>query len=259
MILPEGLEVIEKHAFAGCKLLSSVILPSSLNVIEVESFEGCDRLNGIHVPDTVETIETVAFKGCSFTNFRMPSSIRNGVDISILTENTCLVSLELPENVAHIEFGKETNSLRNIALPSQCAEGWTAWIPKDLKVTLDTDVEYDDKDTAIIEALRHRFDDLPIHKICYYQSYHDTETTMQHLKREINPWTSKIPGQLNKSGKQQDCLGMTPLHILACSTKQTIEMYQLLIEKYPETLTMKESGVIFHYSMHFGVMHQLKY
>jgi len=33
---------------------------------------------------------------------------------------------------------------------------------------------------------------------------------------------------------------MTPLHILACSNKPTIEMYQLLIEKYPETLIMKD-------------------
>ena len=33
---------------------------------------------------------------------------------------------------------------------------------------------------------------------------------------------------------------MTPIHILACSTKQLIEMYRLLIEKYPETLIMKD-------------------
>ena len=232
--LSEGLEVIEKHAFAGCKMLSSANLPSSLNVIEVESFEGC-LLNGIHVPDAIETIETGAFKGCIFTNFRMPSSIGNDVDISILTENTCLVSLELPENVAHIEFGKETNSLRNIVLGPGYTH--TMWIPKDLKVALlGTDVDYDD----ITEALRHRFDNLPIHKICYYQSYHENETTMQHLRREINPWTSNPPGQLNRRGKQQDCLGMTSLHILACSTKQNVEMFRLLIEKYPETLIMKD-------------------
>ena len=33
---------------------------------------------------------------------------------------------------------------------------------------------------------------------------------------------------------------MTPLHILACSTKPTIEIYRLLIEKYPETLIMQD-------------------
>ena len=92
----------------------------------------------------------------------------------------------------------------------------------------------------IIDHLKHRFDELPIHKICYYQSYNDNETSIKKLKRKINPWKLKIRGQLNVTGKQQDCLGMTPLHILACSTKQRIKMYRLLIDKYPETLVMKD-------------------
>ena len=96
-----------------------------------------------------------------------------------------------------------------------------------------------DVDT-ISGGLKQRFDNLPIHKICYYQIYHDNETTIQNLKREINPWTSNPPRQLNTTGEQQDCLGMTPIHILACSTKPTIEMYRLLIEKYPKTLIMKD-------------------
>ena len=63
---------------------------------------------------------------------------------------------------------------------------------------------------------------------------------LRDLRREANPWTSKFPGQLNAMGGQQDCLGMTPLHIVACSTRQDIEVYRLLISKYPETLTVKD-------------------
>ncbi|KAL7527089.1 hypothetical protein ACHAXR_001794 [Thalassiosira sp. AJA248-18] len=37
-----------------------------------------------------------------------------------------------------------------------------------------------------------------------------------------------------------DCLGMTPLHILACSTKQYMEMYQILIRSYPGYLITKD-------------------
>ena len=89
--------------------------------------------------------------------------------------------------------------------------------------TTDLGEVFPDKDMDTISAaLRHRFDDLPIHKICYYQSYHGTETTMQHLKRQINPLKSS-PGQLNVSGKEQDCLGMTPFHILACSPNQQLK------------------------------------
>jgi len=243
--LSEGLEVIGKDAFAGCKLLSSVTLPSSLNVIEEEAFDDCEVLNEIHMPETVECIGARAFKKCNFTNFRMPSSIGDDVDISLVEGNSCLVSLELPENARLIKFGKESHSLRNIALPSQCTVGHigTMWIHhKDLKVALlGTDDDEDDgDDTRILNALQHRFDDLPIHKICYYRSYFDNDTSMQHLKREVNPWTSNPPGRLNTTGKEQDCLGMTPLHILACSTNSTVEMYLLLIDKYPETLIMKD-------------------
>ena len=49
-------------------------------------------------------------------------------------------------------------------------------------------------------------------------------------------WRSK----LNPTGNQQDCLGMTPLHVLASSTVQNIESYQVLIEKYPENLIVKD-------------------
>jgi len=225
--------------------LVSINLPSSLKVIGKESFEGCTRLNEVQIPDTIESIEARVFKHCNFTNFQMPSSIGNDVDISIVGGNSCLVSLELPETVQRLEdIYDETEesftelSVRNIAVPSECE------IAIDLlESCTDLDIAFPDDDvthTTISSALKHRFDKLPIHNICHYQSYHDTENTMQNLKREINPWTSKFTGQLNKAGRQQDCLGMTPLHILACSTKQNIDMYRLLIDKYPETLTMKD-------------------
>jgi len=241
----EGIQEIGEDSFSRCTSLISVTLPSSLKVIGEQAFEHCTVLNEVHMHDTIESIETEAFRYCNFTNFRMPPLLTK-VDISIVERNSCFVSLELPETVTKVHHtGNYASSsadalevLRNIALPSECA------------LELDTDtfhnsteleIAYPDADIDTMrEALQHRFDELPIHKICYYQSYHDTETTMQSLKREIKPWTSKPPGQLNTTCKEKDCLGMTPLHILACSTKPTIEMFRLLIEKYPETLIMKD-------------------
>ena len=51
---------------------------------------------------------------------------------------------------------------------------------------------------------------------------------------------SRRRSKLDLSGKQQDCLGMTPLHILACSTSQSIDLYKVLIDKYPETLVTED-------------------
>lgn len=38
-----------------------------------------------------------------------------------------------------------------------------------------------------------------------------------------------LRSKLDPIGSRQDCLGMTPLHILACSTVQNIELYQVLM------------------------------
>ena len=151
------------------------------------------------------------------------------VDLSIV-ENECIVSIELSENVSEIGSVLGVHlSIRNIVLPQQCK-----LVGEDVIKRL-TDVRAvmpDEDDDAIFHALRHRFDDFPVHKICYYQAYIDNETVLRDITREIS--------NQNATGKQQDCLGMTSLHILACSTKQSIGVYRLLIEKYPETLIMKD-------------------
>ena len=241
--LSEGLQEIEMDAFTICESLVSVNLPSSLKVIGEMAFEYCDQLNQICIHDNVETIVEAAFNGCRLVCLRIPPLVTE-FNVGIVAENNFMVYIELSENVTQVRFGRgeifmKANSLRNIALPPECTV-----VDKDIWSTCkDLEVAFSDangENDEISGALKQRFDDLPIHKICYYQSYNDNETTMQHLKREINPWTSKFPDQLNTTGKEQDCLGMTPLHILACSTKPTIQMYRLLIEKYPETLIMKD-------------------
>jgi hypothetical protein len=41
-------------------------------------------------------------------------------------------------------------------------------------------------------------------------------------------------------GNQQDCLGMTPLHILACSSMHDLEVYRLIVENYPSNLITED-------------------
>jgi len=91
-------------------------------------------------------------------------------------------------------------------------------------------------------ALRGRFHGLDIHKVCYYQAYDTTEAALQKLTRELelsSEIASRSGGALREY-PQQDCLGMTPLHILACSTKQRSEMYQLVIKSRPEYLFIQD-------------------
>jgi hypothetical protein len=68
--------------------------------------------------------------------------------------------------------------------------------------------------------LKHRFDELPVHRFLYYQSYHEGVLQRLHASK------------LDPTGNQQDCLGMTPLHILACSSvHNNLEVYCAIVEK----------------------------
>ena len=151
-----------------------------------------------------------------------------------------MFSVEISENITEIEqYAFEyCHSLRNLALPpdSEIDDGAFGAVTapcydhrgiecRDLRQLFGST-------TNIIHALKHRFDNLPIHKMLYYQSY--SATNMRHGQRR------SLRRMLDTSGNEQDCLGMTPLHILACSSVQNLELYRGLIEKYPEGLITKD-------------------
>jgi len=91
-------------------------------------------------------------------------------------------------------------------------------------------------------ALKHRFDNLPIHKMLYYQSYNNI--TSEQLNNAVNMRSRynmrEMSSRLDTTGNEQDYLGMTPLHILACSSVQNIDMYRIILEKYPGNLITKD-------------------
>lgn len=176
-----------------------------------------------------------------------------------LSSGNCLVSIEIPERTEriiegnieghHYESPKRLISLRNIAFPPGCDVDPSALSHFHSLITglfpnhIIDDTDQADNYRQMLDLLRIRFEGLSIHKECYYQTFQDNEAVMRNLRREINPWTTRdstIIGSLNLTGKMQDCLGMTPLHILACSTRHTLEMYELIVQKYPENLITRD-------------------
>ena len=73
---------------------------------------------------------------------------------------------------------------------------------------------------AIVNALKIRFDGLLIHSKMYYKSYYNQMT----LEDVLHTIAFGENGELDPTGLQQDCFGMTPLHIMACSTVQQLEL-----------------------------------
>jgi hypothetical protein len=88
-------------------------------------------------------------------------------------------------------------------------------------------------DRGVQEALMNRFVGRPVHEICYYHSYHPVEMTVEKLQNEMIR-------QPTDNHQQQDTLGMTTLHILACSKRQSLDLYRLVAEHFPDDLICKD-------------------
>jgi hypothetical protein len=80
-----------------------------------------------------------------------------------------------------------------------------------------------------------------IHSLVYYQSYN--QGVLQILLAAINMRSGQrrtLRSKLDPTGNQQDCLGMTPLHILACSSVHNLELYRVIVDNYPTNLITED-------------------
>lgn len=56
---------IEREAFEGCTLLTSVVIPDTVKVISFYAFKDCVSLTSIVIPDSVKDIDGGAFQNCT--------------------------------------------------------------------------------------------------------------------------------------------------------------------------------------------------
>jgi hypothetical protein len=155
-----------------------------------------------------------------------------------------MFSLELPDNVTEIGNGafKYCYCLRNVAFPPDVVFGDDIFIEEDDDdIFADLQLLFGDSNAAVIRDILHRFDGLPIHRLVYYQSYN--QGVLHTLIAAINTRSSQQQTSRNKldpTGNQQDCLGMTPLHILACSSIHDLDLFRVIVEKYPANLITED-------------------
>mmetsp|Transcript_13921 Transcript_13921/g.33655 ORF Transcript_13921/g.33655 Transcript_13921/m.33655 type:complete len:252 (-) Transcript_13921:674-1429(-) len=90
--------------------------------------------------------------------------------------------------------------------------------------------------SAIQRALYHRFDDLPVHKLCYHQ-IHYYESSEEEVMKAFG---SIKASDMSCSGTRADVLGMTPLHILALSAKPHCLLFATILEQYPLELAVRK-------------------
>ena len=234
--LQEGIEEIGDFAFNQCTSVKHVHIPTTIKRIGCCAFYSTP-LSSIDLPDGMEIIGTRAFGDCKFNRFRIPVNITS-IPASMLHHCNCLVSVEIPaEGITQIYPGAFSwcSFLRNIALPSSNAdvEGGEFNRCSDLSQLFGSEAQ-------MMEALKHRFDNLPIHKMLYYQSYQHVTSDQLSNATNMRHGHRSLRSKLEPTGNQQDCLGMTPLHILACSTVQDLDLYKVVTANYPENLIVED-------------------
>jgi hypothetical protein len=222
--LCEGLVELGERSFSECDhSITKINIPTSLRRIKDWAFVSSLRCP-IRLHDGITSIGSDTFNSCIFTNFRVPPLI-TVIPKSMLMNCSAMFSLELSKIVTEIESYAfyYCYCLRNVAFHPNAVFGDKLFIDgSDLHLLFGSEVE-------IIRMLKHRFDGLPIHCIVYYQSYN--HEVLQNLIAATNM-------KLDPMG--QDCLGMTPLHILACSSVHDLELYRVIVEYYPANLITED-------------------
>ena len=220
---------IGDRAFRNCSSLTAIEIPSALSVINDSTFAGCSKLVTIHIPSNVNAIRRKAFFRCSgLSTFFLP---------------VCLESIDA------FAFQK-AESLSTIRLPRYTLVDETAF--EECR-TLE---EIRDKKLSLVEWLKRRYNDLPLHEFCYSRKV--SSGALKHFNNgfdrldrgSISPIhilsanlhvsasaICEIVQRLPDRGTAllcQDRQGRTPLHYLCQNIKASIDSFYTMLDFVPE-------------------------
>lgn len=232
--LHEGLELMGQWAFYNCESLKVLQIPSPIKKIQEYTFNGCKGLARISLSEETQLIESHAFLRCeSLITIRIPPSV---IEIGSNAFNGCksLVSAELSEGLKVLGENAfyKCCLLRNILFPSTVTEiGKNVFLhcrnirQQFLDEESETYDEWEEGDSRevniyLVNKMKDRFHELPIHKHCYFQAQHSMAITMKKIQ-EATP-----------KDNFTDAFGMNPFHILALSNKPNYYLFSILMERF---------------------------
>eukprot|EP00980_Cylindrotheca_fusiformis_P029795 scaffold23864_cov103-Cylindrotheca_fusiformis.AAC.1 len=233
---PKGLQRIGPYAFHLCTSLKQVLLPPTMTRIGIGAFADCKNLMEIRLPESgLFSIEGSAFAGCkSLVNVRLPHRVAL-IQPNAFCGCSSLVSVEIPigelQMIGYQAFAR-CKQLKNVRLPriaDSMEESARFAISED--VFLGCDKLHEIYPTSLHSVLDDRFNGLPIHELCYFQTSTPSKMESSATYLEI------LDRMALMSVRQRDAFGMTPLHILALSTVPNLSLCQALCETQPDDLT----------------------
>jgi len=136
------------------------------------------------------------------------------------------VSLEVPDGLKSFRYFDESSfgiqscqSLINLYLPRNAYVDFDSFVPNFVPSNIQL-AEISTTWAGIVQKIEGRFDNRPLHKMCYLQSYHpilETNLKIQDILTS-NP----------TAHEQVDTFGMTPLHILMLAENPVMELLREL-------------------------------
>ncbi|CAJ1959382.1 unnamed protein product [Cylindrotheca closterium] len=231
--IPKTVTSIGPHAFFECENLQSIDLPDGLSKICHSAFGGCTSLKEIDVPSSVKRIGTSAFRDCkNLALLKLPEGLEE-VSEGLCENCSSLRALGLPSTVVRIgtDAFRECFKLVSLEMPGTLQEIEEGAL-SDCQVSVvifpaGTKLENDAFERNVsIEPNKFPLEELPIHRVCYYQSFHSLPMNLEKLEHA----TVTNPKCL------EDENGNTPFHVLATSFSPNVYLFQKLLEKYPVEL-----------------------
>ncbi len=117
--IPDSVKVIGASAFTDCKNLKTVKIPNSVYGIGDDAFSGCSNLESIEIPDSVTQMGERVFVNCK--NLRNVKLSKSLTLIPYGMFNNCqnLTNVEIPNGITVIdEYSFFNCNLKNVVIPN---------------------------------------------------------------------------------------------------------------------------------------------
>jgi hypothetical protein len=262
--LHEGLQSIGQWAFFKCISLLRINIPMSVISIGYDAFFNCTALVEVELNEGLQRIEGRAFYRCSsLLSIIIPASVTS-IGSEAFRYCTALVQVELHEGLQRIGYEAFCNcfSLLRIIIPSSitsiCNDAFARCVLlRNVAISSTsaiTQAQFANSFPTIhhkeitLELIKGRFDDLSMHRL--YNNYNPAPGTQAKVHARCDTFIQAVNQHPIHKFQHQDCLGMTPLHIMLCSgTDHDIRVIQCMIEKCPDALLIQD-GVKFLLTTH---------